>query len=518
MKKVTLLAVLLACSCWLSAQNNELEALRKEYPLLVERFSNEIENQRADYIFLVDISGTMGKFSGVVVPALQDFFKSLKKDDFVSVIKFGGEAANDIGSQGKISDETVNALTNYSNILYNKPVTDSERKRFFLYTDLANMLNYLADDMRQIGRNQLKFVFIITDFMHDPSPERKGKEDWGSIKTRFVNEQNENDVYMFAMMLPGNGSGRDLDKVEAVMPQNFNFSAVNIPDQQALSDWFTNKKNGILLDKFTSIIRKKNTPLHIAVQPDVEQNGDVTADVTWEKNELFSKITFNDVSLLEKTLLFDPSFPVDVETANDHIKLGTIKAANAWTTLFTSVDAKINIRYQKYSEFLRELTKLGIVEPDETISFTCNRRLFLFALPLWLTILLAIALVTYLCLFFMTVMKNANPKSKISGTFRVEKDGSAIAEKKVKNSNCVDIGRNGKTIPLEANDCNWRIKISVKRFVPLLLKKPTVVATLTTGASMKIAGRSYKPLKNARFSKDQRISTENGSITIFWKK
>ena len=521
MKNFIFLIFLFLCAQGVLAQNNDLDALKKDFPLLTARFANEIESQRADYIFVVDVSGTMNSFSPVVVPALQDFFRSLQKDDFVSVIKFGGEAANDIGSQGKITDESTLSLINYSAQLYAKPVTESDRRRFYINTDLANMLNYLADDMRQIGRNKLKFVFIFTDFEHDPSADRKGNENWASIKTRFENEQKENDIYMFAMLLKGKDSGkdlagRDLDKVEAVIPQNFNFSIVTIPNQQALSEWFTNRKNKILLDKFSNIIRNKHTPLNVTVQPETDRDGGVVADVAWDKNELFNALVFHTVSLADNRLLMDSKLPVRVEKSKDKVNIGQIKGEK-WCTFFTSVDTKIRFGYRGSSEFAGELTKLGIVEPDETVEFDCNRWMYLFMAPLWLSIAILFVLVLYLFLVIKAIARNNAPGTKINGTFIVEKEGVGLAEQAVKNSNCVDIGKNGATIRVDDMDCNWRIKIVVKRFTPFLLKKPVIHAILTTGVSMKILNRRYKPHEKVKHTKNRMITIEDGEYTIFWR-
>ena len=127
------------------------------------------------------------------------------------------------------------------------------------------MLHYLADDMKQIDRSRLKFVFIITDFLHDPSPARRGHEDWAGVARRFATEQEGNDVYVFCLQLPG--SGRDLEKVRNVFPKRFNFNHVPITSGSALSDWFTQRKNAIMLDKFYALIAHKITPAELAVSP-----------------------------------------------------------------------------------------------------------------------------------------------------------------------------------------------------------------------------------------------------------
>ena len=94
MKKAILFAVLLLGNLVLAAQQTSMDALKADYPQLMKKFGKELEGQRADYIFAIDVSGTMNKYRETVVPALGEFFKSLQEGDYVSIIKFGGEATN----------------------------------------------------------------------------------------------------------------------------------------------------------------------------------------------------------------------------------------------------------------------------------------------------------------------------------------------------------------------------------------------------------------------------------------
>ena len=118
------------------AQQNGIDALKKDYPQLMEKFGRELENQRADYYFLVDVSGTMQQYTNVVVPALQEFFRSMQTDDYVSVIRFGGAAKNDIGSQGKVNEGVVKNLIEYVPNLYRVPNNPAEKALYYNHTDL----------------------------------------------------------------------------------------------------------------------------------------------------------------------------------------------------------------------------------------------------------------------------------------------------------------------------------------------------------------------------------------------
>ena len=130
-KRLIILITLIVGVTLVKAQQS-LDALRADYPQLMQKFGKELECQRADYIFAIDVSGTMNKYQTTVVPALGEFFKSLQAGDYVSIIKFGGEATNEVGSAGKIEPETIKNLINYAGHIYDKPTTAFERPLYRL--------------------------------------------------------------------------------------------------------------------------------------------------------------------------------------------------------------------------------------------------------------------------------------------------------------------------------------------------------------------------------------------------
>ena len=52
------------------AQDTGLEFVKKQYPQLSDMFKKELVSEHATYTFAIDVSGTMNKFSGIVIPAL----------------------------------------------------------------------------------------------------------------------------------------------------------------------------------------------------------------------------------------------------------------------------------------------------------------------------------------------------------------------------------------------------------------------------------------------------------------
>ncbi len=489
LNKVIVLTLVGFCCCRAYAQQG-LDALKADYPQLMKKFGKELEGQKADYIFAIDVSGTMKQYKDVVVPALKAFFDSLQEGDYVSVIKFGSEATNDAGSAGKINSQTAKDLKAYADHVYDTPTTKPEKEKYYNWTDLDNMLHYLANDMKQIDRNRLKFVFIITDFLHDPSSSRRGKEDWNGVARRFKTEQEGNDVYLFALQLPG--SGRDLDLVRNVFPSSFRFNHVYVASSNALSNWFTQRKNAILLDKFYALIAHKIQPADFAIDPTIDIDGNLDLGISWRSNPVYDKLRVDSVSTSSKGFEFKSKLPKSTKDEKTTLEAGKI---NYQKTSFVKpsfrkikgeviADASYEVPYES------ELRKLGFEVPRMKASAPMSRMVFCYPLPLWLFCVIIALIILYIVLVIRAFVRNASDFYRINGKFEVTNGGMPVTErKKANNLNKVDFGRGASFLAVP--DSNWALQIEVKRYSPFLrpLKHPDYVVTLAKGSSFKVGSK-----------------------------
>lgn len=514
MKKVFIIITFVLSTTLLLAQQKSFDALKADYPQLMQKFGEELEGQRADYIFAIDVSGTMNKYQETVVPALGEFFKSLQEGDYVSIIKFGGEATNDVGSAGKIGQETITNLINYAGHIYDKPTTAFEREKYFKYTDLENMLRYLATDMKQIDRSKLKFVFIITDFMHDPSAMRKGHEDWNGIAKRFATEQAGNDVFVFALQLPG--SGRDLEKVRSVFPKSFNFNHVPITNGSALSDWFTQRKNAILLDKFYALINHKIQPAEFAIDPSLDIDGNLALEISWQPNPVYDKIRIDTIGITAKGFEFKSKLPKGTKNENATLDAGKFnhKGVSFQNPSFKTIKGDIVASASFDVPYETELSKLGFEAPKIQASAPMERMVFCYILPFWLCCFIIALILLYIALVIRAFRKNGSDFYRINGRFEVSNSGLPITEKKkAVGQNKVDFGRGASF--LSVPDSNWLIKIEVKRHNPFFrpLKNPEYIVTLVNGSSFKI-GVKYGPHQHPSIPRYTHITV--GDFRIRW--
>ena len=513
-KLITLLTLLTIIVAPLFAQTESLDALKADYPQLMKKFGKELEGQRADYIFAIDVSGTMGKYKDTVVPALGEFFKSLQEGDYVSIIKFGGEATNEVGSAGKIGAETITNLINYAGHVYDTPTTAYEKEKYFRWTDLDNMLHYLADDMKQIDRCRLKFVFIITDFLHDPSPARKGKEDWAGVARRFTTEQSGNDVYVFALQLPG--SGRDLEKVRNVFPKRFGFNHVPITSGSALSAWFTQRKNAILLDKFYALIAHKIEPADFEIDPSLDIDGNLELGVSWHSNPVYDRLRVDAVGTSAQGFEFKSKLPKSTKDEEATLLAGKFnhhKASLAHPSFRrikgdVLADASFDVPYEA------ELAKLGFESPRMQASAPVSRTVFCYPIPFWLFCTIIGLIILYIILVIRAFSRNASNFYRINGKFEVTSGGVPVTErKKANNLDKADFGKGASflTVP----DSNWALQIEVKRYNPFLLplKHPRYIVSMTKGSSFKV-GVKYGPHQHPAIPRNTHITV--GEYRVRW--
>ncbi len=505
---------------YLSAQTQSLDALKKDFPLLTAEFEKELEAQRADYIFAVDVSGTMNRYKEIVIPALQEFFRSLEVDDYVSVIKFGGAAKNDLGSYGKIDEKVIKHLLEYAPKLYERPIDANERQLYFSYTDLDAMLHYLANDMKQINRNKLKFVFIITDFDHDPSPGKRGKEDWAGVTQRIRNEQSENDIYVFALQLPGTQAGKDYPKVRNAFPPTIDFEYQEIRTGEALSAWFQRKKGEILLDKFAALIKSKVTDPELNISPTLSIDGKLDLNLQWSPDKLVPALSIDSVRLPDDNFIFISQLPVKINDPSSNIEAGKIQYYSLYKCpLFHSLKGDLTVYSSPDVPWQNELTRLNIEWENKEAKVAVDRDIFSFCMSLWLTGTLLGAFILYVILVIMAFKRNSSKRYKVSGSFTIRYNEEEIEKVKLDNLLKASIGKSGTNINISHPSCDWLIEIYEKKYSPFLrfYKKPQYRIRLLRGSEFRIGSGKKKYDRKSSPVIIRPTTIKIGDFAIGWK-
>lgn len=240
-KKMLFVALLIAAQPMIYAQT-AIERLRADYPSVMEQYGKRLEAQKADYVIAIDVSGTMMKHKDLVLPALSSFIDALPDGDYLSIIKFGTKA-QECGLSGKVDK---GSRENFKNTLLKVYERDNA---FFFSTDVYAASEAVLAQLSRPGSNDLKYVFMFTDFL-DESGHKDA--DWQSLGSRVNAMSKDNTIRAFAMQLPGGNSGRDVNKVRMVFP---NLQTINVDNSSSLNEWFEGQKADISKTRLKDLIR-----------------------------------------------------------------------------------------------------------------------------------------------------------------------------------------------------------------------------------------------------------------------
>lgn len=510
MRQLILLASLfVVCLPSAFCQRLGLEALNDEYPLLMGKFKDEVHQQKAAYFFVIDVSGSMNQYKPIVEPALKEFFQSLQDGDYVDVIRFGEEAEKVNGCFGDISSEKIVSLCrNVDNIYFKeKPVDTEIKRRFWSNTNLSNAISVLADEMHQLGltnadgSQMMKFVFLITDFEHEPVS--KGNDNWERIRQRFENEHKDEQVKIVALQLPGKAT--HFNQVRNTFPKHFSFKPQPIADGPALNSWFTDLKNQIMHERFRMLVHGKVKDANIRLLPSIDINGYMTTKVLWTPNELFDGFTITSLSVDNPDWSLDEFVPETI--TEDSVELPECKLIYkdkplfpVFSSLYSDIVATI-----KYNDSLMTELKslLGNDAPSTSIvTAKVNRSIFSHHLTLEWSIFALILLSLYFIMIFVAMSRNR--AGRIKGTFYVAKDGLEITDRKrVNGQNKIAVGAAAPFLPVP--DCQWMIEISEKKvpfMIPILhFQSPSYKVLMLRGTEYTVAGKRHRKGTSVRLNR-----------------
>ena len=247
MKKKRILLLIALCLAMLLGQESlaqtAMESLKKEYPAVMEQYGKRLEAQKADYVIAIDVSNSMLRHKEIVEPALSSFIDALPDGDHLSIIKFGRKA-EEFGLSGKVDQSTREGFKQTLSRIY---VRDPE---FVNSTNIYAMCETILAQMSRLGGNDLKYIFMFTDFI-----DLSGRQDnaYQILGDRVAGMAQTNTIRAFAMQLPGgNGEGRDIPKVRLVFP---NLQIIDVDNSSQLNSWFEGQKAKISEVRLKDLIR-----------------------------------------------------------------------------------------------------------------------------------------------------------------------------------------------------------------------------------------------------------------------
>jgi hypothetical protein len=357
MKKISTLFIagLLLFSSMLFAQDSDFAALRKDYPLLMERYGNRLESRNAHYIFAVDISSSMREYEKVVRENLTAFVKAIPENDQVTVIVMCDE--NNTNYLNSIKCITLNAMVRQSII----QTIQSNQFQFLRNGDPKDgsdgftMTSKVLEAMNVVNSSDLTFVYLLTDFEYWTHKNRfdKTAEDWMGLKS-LLTDKHIGMMCKYGIEL----NSAAVSHPEAVFKPELDAIFGPLDYQQAssaeiLAQWFdhiineicAHKINAMLKADWRELMEKTNYSI-------VSEERDLKVEMQMPETDLVSGYSVKAVRLNSEHLLL----PENQE--NSHVLAGIKDNPTFFPSVVKLDSSDVAVEVQFESAYANEIQQL----------------------------------------------------------------------------------------------------------------------------------------------------------------
>lgn len=222
---------------------NSQSILQRDFPNLNNTY--RADSKRADYVIIIDQSGSMKGYWQNVKNGLIALIRFLPDEDYVSVLGFSSKC------QSLVVPRKLNQSSKAELISQINQLADPNGQR----TDLFEAIDKTLDEINRPNSNELKFLFFITDYVNDPP----SNTNWNNSNIHLLKEKYERIIgqtnrllKLYALQLPLDiNAGRDYDKFSNI------FHTISSPifiNQSTLLEWFERLRAEIERDKLRMIV------------------------------------------------------------------------------------------------------------------------------------------------------------------------------------------------------------------------------------------------------------------------
>lgn len=483
-KFVALVAIMVSYTSANAQQETPLAYLEKTYPQLTELFRDELNNYNAQYIFAIDVSGSMKKYKEMVANALTPFFQALPDKDRVHIIPFGTEAATTaFGYFGEINSSVKQDLCDKIKTLYTDSSYASEGFRG--HTDIPRAVEGVAQVMQNNRDYKANIVVMITDFRNDQkgSGEHKiSSADLEKMKSKIKSATGDVYTRFIALQLPLEGTvhpGYCVEQLQDVFSFDDHYLEVISANNgtSIIEQWFDQLKRDIMTTKLRAIVHSANKESKVNMEVDMDIDGNVTAEITWEPSKLYPTIKIDSASVDANGFSFINNTEAFVKTKDKviNLELGQVVHENYG---FHTLNDDLALNLTLPTPYDKELEGLEIEKPLPATSIPYERLVFTFIFTLKTTIIILVLLILYIIGVFKAMARNR--KLCFQGTVTLfDANGTQIDDTvripKQAPSAVLTFGKGGSP-RCKVDDAEWQFVVSKKKGNPFLVfQKPCFV-------------------------------------------
>lgn len=404
-------------------QGYDFNALKKEYPMLMERYGDRLESRNAHYIFAIDISSSMREYENVVRQSLVTFVNAVPEGDQITLIAMCDE--NNTNYINSIKCITINQTVRQSIV----QTVESPQFKFLRERDANDgsdgftMTRKVLDAMNVVNSSDMTFVYLLTDFEYwtHKNKYNKNNENWGELKVLLTDKHKG--------MMCKYGIELNCDKVshpEAIFKPELDDIFGPLDYQQAnsaviLAQWFEHIINDICAHKINAMLKADWKEYLDSVKVNLSIDGKtLNAEIHAPKCALVDSATVTLGENDSKYLTQHENVPVTTEDDNCWFaSVGQYDSNRTWYPSILKEEAKDSRLMVSFnSPYADEIYKLrGIcnekAESLNAIKFDQEYSVQIPAvkvwnsdIPLWVCVLILALIVIWLISLLVTFLIN----------------------------------------------------------------------------------------------------------------
>lgn len=496
---ILLLICALSVSSNMLAQQTAEEAMKRDYPQLMQKYGSLLTQQKAHYIFAVDISSSMRQYESVVKSNFLSFVEAIPDGDQVTLIRVADENHTDyVNSMYKcitLNGDVRNALRTD---IYSEDFKFLSNGHPHDGSDMYGMTKLIAEAVNTIGSNDLTFVYMFTDFEYwtrefhyNPS-----KEDWNALE-KMMENQKQFAICKYGLELNVNNS--NLHQHAIVKPQlDKVFGPVDyqaVSSAAVLSQWFNHTIANVMAVKLNSLVERDWNEFAESVKCEVSATGNsVKVNVDSHPTDLVSGFAIStrhdDASLSTNTLPFvENSKGVCDAVIGEY----SVRPESVMPSYKTFGGGPIEVQLGFVSPYQSEIDLLQQICKDNSKCVGGSEhqldmptvRVWNSIIPLWVWIVAAVILLTVIVSVLYTIFGiKLNKEWQVTVTRR-DSEGNRVKESSAFIVAPAEIKSTKDKRP--TND--WVVKFTAKKYNPLnvfRLGKTGYYVTLQSGAFLEV--------------------------------
>ncbi len=430
-KSLVVLVLLALVSPMLKAQSTPQEAVGRDYPSLSKMYGiDELEKQKAHYIFAIDVSSFMRTNLEVIKPLIKEFILALPDGDQVTFIR-------------KSSTENTDYVQNIKSVQIDGTIR--ERLPRILDGDDFQIQNAGSDGYAMTDKileaimnpmsEGLVFVFMFTDFEYWTQQNQydKSKEDWNALKEKFqpfldlTRGDQSRVVFPYAFYFRDNEYRENAD----YRPELKNiFGSLNQPpagESSILKAFFANMEANAMVYRLKYKIFQDLAKVDMASQLTLTDDDQIVATVSNAGPKEFPLFTQFDYEIVDAPSCLSEAFVQDTLKRHDLDTPFTMFSLNRnykpflprFVRLGGDVTYHITPLCEEYANELDMLNGLDQslrLDYDKGFEFTetlPEGKYFFHFLPSWVDILILALIALWLLSLLVTLLIN-----KFGGIYR----------------------------------------------------------------------------------------------------